>query len=381
MINFSLRKAKMNYMKIILSIVIVILNGYMTFGQPSDYVGYWPITNNANDLSSGNHAGSIYGATLTLDRFENQNEAYLFDGNDRIEIASDNEFNFENSNFSISIWFRSTYNSSASLISKQSPSPEYKGWNLWYSGGKISLVAGESPNFGILESSTSYNDNSWHNVIAIRTGNNVNNWRLYIDGQSVGVVVDNNLNDGNITTTSPMFIGRRGGGNSFQGDIDEITIYKRDLTNSERQSLFEIGNKTSTLWQSNNSTIFYNSGSVGIGTSNAFGYKLAIAGKIITEEVKVALKENWPDFVFKNNYNLRTLEEVEKHINKKGHLPEIPSEVEVITNGINLGEMDAKLLLKIEELTLYIIHMNKRINQLETENKELKEKVKSLEKG
>ncbi len=59
------------------------------------------------------------------------------------------------------------------------------------------------------------------------------------------------------------------------------------------------------------------------------------------------------DFVFENDYELRTLEEVEQHINEKGRLPEIPSETEVTENGINLGEMNAKLLQKIEELTLY----------------------------
>ncbi|WP_369012981.1 hypothetical protein [Flavobacterium anhuiense] len=67
----------------------------------------------------------------------------------------------------------------------------------------------------------------------------------------------------------------------------------------------------------------------------------------------------WSDFVFKKEYNLRTLEEVEKHIVEKGHLENIPCEEEVLKNGINLGEMNAKLLQKIEELTLYMIEMKK----------------------
>ena len=85
------------------------------------------------------------------------------------------------------------------------------------------------------------------------------------------------------------------------------------------------------------------------------------------------------NFVFESGYELRTLEEVEEHIKEKGHLPEVPSEAEVVENGINLGEMDAKLLQKIEELTLYMIDMNKRMNQLEMENQELKAKVNKLE--
>jgi hypothetical protein len=65
--------------------------------------------------------------------------------------------------------------------------------------------------------------------------------------------------------------------------------------------------------------------------------------------------EKWSDFVFKKDYNLPTLAEVEKHIREKGNLENIPGEKEVLENGISLGEMNAKLLQKIEELTLYSI--------------------------
>lgn len=117
-------------------------------------------------------------------------------------------------------------------------------------------------------------------------------------------------------------------------------------------------------------------GSVGIGTTTTSTYKLSVNGTIRSKEVKV--EANWSDFVFDNDYELRTLEEVEEHINEMGHLPEIPSEAEVTENGINLGEMDAKLLQKIEELTLYMIDMNKRMNEIEQENLELKESNKEL---
>ena len=121
-------------------------------------------------------------------------------------------------------------------------------------------------------------------------------------------------------------------------------------------------------------------GNVGIGTQNTFGYRLAVNGTIGSTEVKVENTSAWPDFVFEKDYELLTLQEVEQHISEKGHLPEIPSEEEVTENGINLGEMDAKLLMKIEELTLYMIDINKRVNQLEQENSELKENNKELRK-
>ncbi len=122
-------------------------------------------------------------------------------------------------------------------------------------------------------------------------------------------------------------------------------------------------------------------GGVGIGTGNTQGYKLAVAGGkgIIAEEVTVKLQANWPDYVFENRYNLPTLKEVENHIQEKGHLQNIPSAKEVAKNGIQLGEMNKKLLEKIEELTLYTIQQEKRIEKLETKNTELENQDKKIE--
>ena len=103
-------------------------------------------------------------------------------------------------------------------------------------------------------------------------------------------------------------------------------------------------------------------GNHAIGTTVTNGYQLAVKGKMIAEELKVQVFP-WADFVFKENYQLPTLEEVAQHINEKGHLQDIPSALEVEKNGIYVGEMDAKLLQKIEELTLYILEKEKRIKQ------------------
>jgi len=112
-------------------------------------------------------------------------------------------------------------------------------------------------------------------------------------------------------------------------------------------------------------------GNVGIGQSNPTN-KLDVNGKIHSKEVKVDMT-GWSDFVFKKDYALPTLEEVEKQIAEKGHLENIPSEEEVLKNGINLGEMNAKLLQKIEEMTLYMIEMKK-------ENEKQNEEIKTLKK-
>ncbi len=119
---------------------------------------------------------------------------------------------------------------------------------------------------------------------------------------------------------------------------------------------------------------------VGIGTTDTKGFKLGVKGKIAAEEVKVALYNTWPDFVFEDDYKLPTLQEVAHHIQEKGHLENIPSATEVAENGIQLGEMNAKLLQKIEELTLYMIEQNKKTDALVEEVKALKEKNIELEK-
>ena len=108
-------------------------------------------------------------------------------------------------------------------------------------------------------------------------------------------------------------------------------------------------------------------GNVGIGTQTPDA-KLAVNGIIHTKEVKVDLI-NWPDYVFDDKYDLPTLKEVETQIIEKGHLKDIPSAEEVEKDGVKLGEMNKLLLQKVEELTLYIIEINKDLQEVKTQLK------------
>jgi hypothetical protein len=114
------------------------------------------------------------------------------------------------------------------------------------------------------------------------------------------------------------------------------------------------------------------SGNVGIGT-NTPDNKLDVNGTVRAEEVIV--ESAGADFVFEEDYDLRSLEEVEDYIGEHGHLPEIPSAEQMQAEGMQVGDMQTRLLQKIEELTLYIIGQNKLVAQQQGQLSEQQERL------
>ncbi|WP_316810320.1 hypothetical protein [Pedobacter heparinus] len=138
---------------------------------------------------------------------------------------------------------------------------------------------------------------------------------------------------------------------------------------------FGIFNRTNNSWP----IFITNDNNIGIGNYiPVSGYKLAVNGKIRAQEIKVEASP-WPDYVFSKDYQLLTLQQTEQHIKEKGHLPDIPSAAEVKVNGIDVGEMNAKLLQKIEELTLYLIKKDKELSEERSINKNQEQRLKKLE--
>ena len=112
----------------------------------------------------------------------------------------------------------------------------------------------------------------------------------------------------------------------------------------------------------------YFEGAVAIGSAfpkKATGYILSVDGKIAAEEVLVDLDADWPDYVFKDDYTLLSLAQVKDHIEAKGHLPNVPSAKEIEDHGLLLGNMNKVLMEKIEELTLYILQQEEKLQNYE----------------
>ena len=174
-----------------------------------------------------------------------------------------------------------------------------------------------------------------------------------------------------------------------QDNVDIIKMGESTIANEfSLQGMFygtgATGNaiKFRSMWE-DNLLVIRGNGGIGIGTTTTGTHKLAVEGTIGAREIKVEAG-TWSDFVFHKDYPLPTLAAVEIHIKENGHLKDIPSEAEVKANGINLGEMDAKLLQKIEELTLYTIEQQKLLStqaeQLNKQKQSFEEQLSQQEK-
>lgn len=117
-------------------------------------------------------------------------------------------------------------------------------------------------------------------------------------------------------------------------------------------------------------TIFYkggnDGGTINISAANRTRYALFVEGGILSEDFALGPRNSWADFVLKSDYELPALQEVERYIKKHNRLPGMPSEKDVQKEGYSLHDMNVKLLQKVEELTLYIITQDKKIQELET---------------
>jgi trimeric autotransporter adhesin len=189
------------------------------------------------------------------------------------------------------------------------------------------------------------------------------NTRSFNNNVSIGTRSGySNIGDGNI------FLGYQAGYNELGSN--NLYISNSNSVNPLIKGNFVNNNLRINVGATNSTTQGY----MAIGDFSAVtpmtipaGYRLVVQQGIITEKLKITPKNSsfWADYVFDKSYKLMTLKEVEKFVQKNHHLPNVPSAKEVGEEGIDLAKMNAKLLEKIEELTLYIINQDKRILKLE----------------
>ncbi len=211
------------------------------------------------------------------------------------------------------------------------------------------------------------------------------------NAERLRIISNGNIGIGTAVPKVPLEVAKYG--NNVTGDMTLLTTFtdptgikgiSLGYNQSSQAGIIYSENNTGVgspleFWTYNGSSfasrmVFTQGGNLGIGIASP-AEKLAVNGNIRAKEVKVETA-NWPDYVFKKEYPLPTLQQTEQHIRENGHLQGIPSAAEVKANGIDLGEMNAKLLQKIEELTLHVIEIGKKVNVLQSENETFKRKLK-----
>ncbi len=233
----------------------------------------------------------------------------------------------------------------------QNTSPNGKQWTI-YSNGDFSIAPG-TLNF--------YNTTELRSVLTLGVGGNV----------GIGTISPSaTLHVANSSSPAAITLGVNGstGGYTALG----ISL---SAVSGGYASLQVVASAGSSL---GNLILNGGGGNVGIGTTNPQS-KLAVNGTITAKQVDVTLS-GWSDFVFDDDYKLLSLEKVEEHIKQFKHLPDVPSEKEVLRKGVDLGKMQSTLLQKIEELTLYAIAQHKLIEKQAAVIKAVQQRMVELER-
>ena len=216
----------------------------------SGLVQHWPFDGNANNSISGGVDATVYGATLTTDRFGNDNCAYYFDGNDKMIAAG--AANFGTTSFTANIWVCSTNTSGLGNLMR-TDGGYYKGWLLRFNSGRIEIWEGRSFYTGYV-STTSYADGNWHMVTFVRDVENKVG-QLYVDGCYVGgYSMGSIIND----VSNELRFGTYGEGEYYTGKMDDASLYDRALSAEEIAALY-----------TQNGAIIYTVPASGLGTFSA----------------------------------------------------------------------------------------------------------------
>jgi uncharacterized protein (TIGR02145 family) len=209
-------------------------------------VGWWGFNGNAQDGSGNGNHGTVNGATLTTDRFENQNSAYFFHPRTAINFGN-SVGNFGNSNFSISLWFTISGESGYLLSKRNDPDRNFSWWVIAPNGFEINQ---NSNTWHDLEAKMTYSKNAWYNLVIVK---NINTYSFYVNG----TLVNSNMSTkffnirNNSNTLSGMVTYPYMGDMAFHnGKIDDIGIWDRAITQQEINELYNAKPGNSKLVES-----------------------------------------------------------------------------------------------------------------------------------
>lgn len=237
--------------------------GNLPGGLQNGLVAWYPFCGNANDESTYSNNGTIYGASLTSDRFGNMNSAYDFDGDDWIQVPHNSQIDFSLSDdYTVSCWVSATSSNSNGSI--------YEKWDNSFlpypfvlrtvsnSDVIVNRYTGGWPQNQSNNHSTSFSSNllttgSYDHIVNVFTPDTM---FLYLNGVLMDSEVNPMTTGGSINNTHPLYIGRRGARTDrfYTGKIDDLGIWNRALTQSEITQLYNGANSSSTLWSTGETT-------------------------------------------------------------------------------------------------------------------------------
>ena len=232
------------------------------------------------------------------------------------------------------------------------------------------------------------------NVLSISNGNSVtlpsftdtDDQTLTLNGNTLSIANGNTITLPSTSVVAGTNVTVSGNGSTatpYQISANDTSLYANNgvinqSTTVSNNRIVDMNDRN--IWF--NTSTSTNNGKIYIGSSTSYptttgNYKLFVEGGILTEKVKVALRNtaNWADYVFADNYKLMPLKEVESFVKTNKHLPGVSSASEIVENGLDVAEMQSKHMEKIEELTLYIIEQDKKLDvqqqAIEKQNSEI----------
>lgn len=265
-------------MKLSLTYILIIYSFYFNAQIPTNgLVGHYPFTGNANDMSLNNYHGTVYGASLTSDRFGNLNCAYSFNGiNNYIDLSSHvASFNFQEP-MTISFWVKTDYDNSgstnfaATVFAISEGGTGLNNTSIFVGNNATGTLTNEialtnqqrNTSDKYIAGYTTSNrseliDNKWHHLVFEYNGVST---KIYLDGELVTVSCNFGVNNGtygNIPNASKMYIGSRWANSNLaafmNGELDDFRMYNRVLNLTEINSLFNEANPSLTTAEISNS--------------------------------------------------------------------------------------------------------------------------------